>query len=103
MLSVLVAVALLKAVIEPELVRLTVPPALLVMPVIVPVPVRFNVPVLVKFASRVVIGPPSVLVKVPALASVLMEEVPPILSVPVLVKPPAPERIVPTVRVPLLV
>ena len=105
MFRVLVAVALSNAVIEPEPIRLTVPPALLVMPVSVPVPLRFNVPVLVKFARAMVIGPPLVLLAVPALARVLMETVPPRLRVPAapLVKPPVPERRVPTVSVPLLV
>ncbi len=52
-----------------------------------------------------VIGPPSVLFKVPALARVVIETVPPKFSVPAapLVRIPAPERGVPTVRVPLLV
>lgn len=105
MLRVLVAVALLKAAMEPELARFTVPPALLVMPVIVPVPLRLSVPVFVKFARAVVIGPPPVLVAVPALESVVIETVPPRFSVPdePLVKAPPPDRVFPTVRVPLLV
>src|SRR5215207_4920970 len=105
MFSMLVAVALLKAVIVPELARFTVPPALLVIPVIVPVPLRFTVPVLVKFARAVEIWPAPVLVIVPALVSVVMEEVPPRLRVPIalLVMAPPPENAVPAVMVPLLV
>ena len=105
MLRVLVAVALLKAVIVPELLRFTVPPALFVMPVMVPVPFKFIVPVLVKFARTIVMGPAPVLVKVPALASMVIETGPPRFSVPAapLVKAPAPERLSPTVSVPVLV
>jgi len=105
MFRVLVAVALSKAVMEPELFRFTVPPVLLEIPVIVPVPFRFTVPVLVKFARAVVVGPPLVLFKVPALARVVIETVPPRFRVPpmALVNVPVPERRVPTVRVPLFV
>ena len=55
--NTLVLVALLKLVIVPELVRLTVPPVLLVIPVIVPEPTKFIVPVFVKFANAVLIAP----------------------------------------------
>ena len=105
MLSTLVAVALLNAVMAPELARFTIPPALLVIPEMVPVPLRFSVPVLVKFAREVEMGPAPVFVVVPALASVVIETIPPRFSVPPapLVNVPVPERVFPTVRVPLLV
>ena len=92
MLSMLVAVALLKELIKPELKRLTVPPALLVMPTIVPVPLRFIVPVFVKLARAVLMGPGPVLVKVPALAKTLMDDSPPKLKAPaaLLVNAPVP-------------
>ena len=105
MLSTLVAVALLNAVMVPELARITTPPALLVIPVRVPVPLRWIVPVLVKFARGVEIGPAPVLFKVPALSSALIEALPLRLSVPValLVNLPVPSRVDPIVSVPLLV
>ena len=103
--SVLVDVALLKLVIVPELLKLTVPPVLFVMPAIVPDPLRFIVPVFVKFASAVLIAPEPETVTVPALASVVTELVPLMLSVPEdpFVNDPAPLRAVPTVSVPLFV
>jgi hypothetical protein len=56
-LSTLVEVALLKLVIVPELERLTIPPALLVIPVIVPDPPRLIMPVFVSLARAVLIAP----------------------------------------------
>jgi len=83
MLSVLVAAALLNEVIMPELLRLTMPAALFVIPAIVPVPFKLMIPVLVKLARMVEIAPPLVLVMVavPAFVSVVMEQVPPIFKV----------------------
>jgi hypothetical protein len=105
-LSVLVEVALLKLVIVPEVARLTMPPALLVIPAIVPDPPRLSVPVLVKLARAVVIAPVPVMAVVPELVRVAIEQVPPIFSVleAAFVKPPpVPAKAVPTVKVPLLV
>ena len=103
--SVLVVVALLKEVIVPELARLTMPPVLLVIPAIVPDPPRLRVPVLVKLASAVLMAPDPVIVIFPALLRVLIEQVPPRLSIPEApsVKIPVPDSAVPIVRVPLLV
>jgi len=107
MLSVLVAAALLNEVIMPELLRLTMPAALFVIPAIVPVPFKLMIPVLVKLARMVEIAPPLVLVMVavPAFVSVVMEQVPPIFKVRValLVSPPVPVSAVATVKLPLLV
>ena len=84
MFNVLVEVALLNEVIVPELVRLTVPAALLVMPVIVPVVLRLTVPVLVKLATVVELVDAPLMLTIPALASAEIDEVPPVmLSVPV--------------------
>ena len=104
-LRTLEAAALLNALMAPELVRLTVPPALLVILAIVPDPLRLIVPVLVKFPSGIVMGPGPVLVIVPVLTRVEIETVPPTLSVLAapLLNVPVPERVVPTVRIPLLV
>ena len=102
-LSVLVAVALLKEVIVLEPEWLTIPAALLVMPVIVPKPWILTVPVLVKFASAVVIAPEPVIVAVPELAKVVIEEALPIFTVPLFDNEPAPDKAVLTVRVPELV
>ena len=95
MLSVLVAVALLKEVIVPELLRLTMPAALLVMPAIVPVPPRLIVPVLVKLARAVVMLPEPVTKIIPALVRVAIEQAPLMLSVlfAKLVNPPVPDRV----------
>src|SRR5215208_6279157 len=103
MLRILVAVALSKSLMRPELIRFTVPPALLVIPTTVPDPLRFRVPVLVKFARAVEMGPVANLLAVPALARVVMETVPLMLREPdaLLVKVPAPERVFPTLRMPL--
>ena len=86
------------------------PPALLVIPVIVPEAVILIVPVLVKLASAVVIVPVAPLrLTIPALARVVIEQdglaVPLILTVPVaaFVKLPVPLNRVPTVNVPLFV
>ena len=104
-LNVLVDVALLKLVIVPELARLTMPPALLVIPAIVPDPWRFNVPVLIKFKRTVLIAPEPVIVAVPKFVSNVIEQVPPIFNVPValLVRLLAPARADATVNIPLLV
>jgi len=103
MLSVLVEVALLKLVIVPEELKLTIPAALLVIPAMVPVPLRLIVPKLVRFARTVLMAPAPVMVAVPVFVNVVMELVPPRLSVPALVSPPVPESAVATVKVPLLV
>jgi len=95
--------ALLKLAMVPELVRLTIPAALLVMPAILPEPPRFKVPLLVKLASTVLMTPVPVMVVVPELANVVNELVPPIVSVPVFVKVPEPDNAVPTVSVPAFV
>ena len=102
-LSVLVAVALLKAVIVPELARVTIPTALLVIPVIAPEPLKFNVPVFVRLATAVVIVPVPEWLIVPELASVLTEIAPVLVNVPVLTKLPAPESDELIAKVPLLV
>lgn len=104
-LRVLVAVALLNDVIVPELVRLTIPPALFVMPVIEPEPLRLIVPVFVKLASAVVVVPLPVRSSVPALARVVMEHAPLRFSVfdALLVKELDPARVPETVNVVLLV
>jgi len=52
-----------------------------VMPVIVPEPFRFRVSVLVKLARAVVMSPEPVMVIVPALAIVVIEQAPLMLSV----------------------
>ena len=101
-LSSLVAVALLNAVMVPELARLTIPAAL-VMPAMVPVPPKLRVPVLVKLAVTVESAPEPVTFIVPELDKVVVERVPPVFRVEALAKVPAPERAVPTVKVPLLV
>jgi len=105
MLSVLVAVALLRLVMVPELDKLITPAALLVMPEMVPEPLRFSVPVLVKLAKAVEIAPAFVMVTVPALARVVIDDDPPKFKVPValLVKLPvndASDKAVDTVNVP---
>ena len=104
-LSVLVDVALLNEVIVPELLRFTMPPALLVMPAIVPDPPRLRMPVLVKLARTVEIAPPLVTVTVPALVRVPIEQVPPIfkLWLAVFVNIPVPASAVLAVMVPLFV
>jgi hypothetical protein len=104
-LNVLVEVALIKLVIVPELMRFTIPPALFVIPVMVPDPLRFSVPVFVKLATAVVVVPVPVRYTVPVLVKVVIEQVPPMLRVPVaeFSIPPVPESPVPTVRSPLLV
>ena len=89
--------------IVPDELKLTIPAALLVIPAIVPVPLRLMVPVLVRFARAVLIAPEPVMVAVPVFVNVVMELVPPRLSVLVLVSPPVPESAVATVKVPLLV
>ena len=103
--KVLVALALLKLVIVPELDKFTIPAALFVIPAIVPDPLRLTVPVLVKFASAVLIAPEPDTLVVPELVNVVIEQVPPIFKVPVaaFVNPPVPARAVPTVNVLLLV
>lgn len=105
MFNVLVAVALLNDVIVPELFRLTTPPALLVMPAIVPEPLRLIVPVFVKLPSAVVVVPLPVRSIVPAFVSVVMEHDPLRFSVFValLVKAFDPARAVETVKVVLFV
>ena len=86
MFNVLVEVALLKlvTVLEPE--WLTVPPALLVMPVMVFVLLILIVPVFVKLARAIVVVPAPDRLIVLALASV-----------------PAPDKVLVTANVPLLV
>ena len=101
--SVLVDVALLKAVIVPELDRLTIPAALLVIPAIVPLPPKLRVPVLVKLAVTVEIAPEPVTLIVPEFDNVVVETLPPVFRVEALAKVPAPESAVPTVNIPLLV
>ena len=102
---ILVDVALLKFEIVPELTRFTVPPALLVMPVIAPVPLRLRFPVLVKLARAVLIAPAPLMDVVPALANVVIDEVPPIFRVLIasFVNVPVPDKAVLTVNVPLFV
>ena len=92
--SVLVAVALLKAVIVPELARFTTPLALLVIPVIVPVPLRLIIPVFVRLTRAVVIVPTPDFVIIPALARVVVDKVPPQFKLPRFVKAPAPDNAV---------
>ena len=77
----------------------------MVMPVIAPEPLILIVPVLVKLARAVLIAPAPVMVAVPELVRVVIEEVPPIFSVPVapFVNVPAPASAVPTVNVPLFI
>ena len=99
MFRILVAVALLKDAIVPELTRFTIPPALLVIPVIAPEPVRLSVPILVKFARAVVIVPVPDFVIVPELARVVVDKVPPLFKVPRFVKAPAPDNAVFTVTI----
>lgn len=102
---VLVAVALLNDAIVPELVRLTRPPVLFVMPAIVPDPFRLIVPVFVKFASTVEIAPAPVTPIVPALVTVAIEHAPPMFTVFVaaFVRVPVPANAVLAVNVPLFV
>ena len=105
MLSVLVDVLFVNAVIVPELAKLTIPPALLVMPVIAPDPLRFIVPVFVKFARTVVVEPLPVRSIVPKFARVVMEQAPLRFSVfdALLVKVLDPARVPETVNVVLFV
>jgi hypothetical protein len=72
-LSVLVEVALLKLVIVPEELKLTIPPVLFVIPAIVPDPCKLIVPVFVKLARAVEILAPLVIVIVPELVRVFIE------------------------------
>lgn len=102
-LNVLVDVALLKLVMVPELLRFTIPAALLVIPAIVPDPFKFIVPVLVKLASTVVIAPEPLITVVPELVSVVIEQVPLMLRVLEFVNVPNPEMAVVALTVPLLV
>jgi len=81
-LSILAEPALLKLVIVPELVRLTIPLALLVMLVMAPAPPRFKLSVLI---------------------SEFIEQEPPMFNVPAFVSFPVPANAVPTLSVPLLV
>jgi len=81
-LSILAEPALLKLVIVPELVRLTIPLALLVMLVMAPAPPRFKLSVLI---------------------SEFIEQEPPMFNVPAFVSFPVPANVVPTLSVPLLV
>jgi hypothetical protein len=108
MFSVLGLPALVKAVIVPELVRLTTPLALFVMPVIAPEPLRFSVSALMNLASAVVMVVP-VKLTVPLFvnppAVVPMEHVPPRVSLQVFEfvnDPLAPASAVPIVNAPLL-
>ena len=104
-LSVLVEVALLKEanVLEPE--WLTIPPALLVIPVILPEPLTFTVPVLVKLASTVVHVAIPLMANVPAFVIVVGLHVPPVIfTVPkVFDKIPVPVNEVAEFIVPVLV
>ena len=77
--SVLVAVALLKLVmvLEPE--WFTVPPVLLVIPVIVPEPLILIVPVFVTFANAVVLVAFPLIAKVAAFVLVVIEHEPPVI------------------------
>ena len=106
-LSKLVAVALLRVPIFPELTRWIVPPVLFVIPVIVPDPPRLRVPVFTKFAAAVLIVPEPFIFVVPALVRVVMEQLPLIVSVVVpgdaLVNAPTPKSAVETVSTLLLV
>jgi len=103
MFSMLAAVALLKLVIVPDVVRFTIP--LLVIPVIVPDPPRLSVSALVKFATAVEIFPAPLTVVVPLFVKVVIEQLPPMLSVHVeaFANDPAPAKAVPIVNVPLFV
>ena len=102
-LRVLVAVALLNDVIVPELVRLTTPAALFVIPAIVPEPPRLIVPVFVKLARSVEIAPDPVTPIIPAFERAVTEQVPPMFSVfaALLVNVLEPASAVETVKVPL--
>jgi hypothetical protein len=95
--KVLVEVALLKVVIVPELERFTIPPALFVIPAIVPEPPKLIVPVLVKFATIVDITPDPVIAIVPAFDRVLIDTAPEVFRVPLFVNDPPP----PIVNVPV--
>lgn len=102
-LSVLVAVALSKSVtvLEPE--WFTIPAALLVIPVIAPEPLMFNVPVFVRLANAVVIVPEPSWPIYPELASVVTEIDPVLLNVPALANIPNPASDELIAKVPLLV
>ena len=88
---------------------MTIPPALFVIPVIVPEPVILIVPVFVKLAKAVVVVPVAERLIVPAFVSVVMAQepdpVPLKFNVPdePFVNVPVPASAVPTVSVPLLV
>lgn len=99
----LVAVALSKAVMVPELAKFTIPAALLVIPVIAPEPPKLRVPVFVKLAVAVEVAPEPVMFIVPELSNVLTEIVPLLLNVPALTKIPAPPSDELIAKVPLLV
>jgi hypothetical protein len=79
----------------------SIPVALLVIAVIVPVPLRSRVPELVRVV--VVIAPEPVIVVVPELLRMAVEQVPLIFKVAEFVNPPVPASAVPTVSEPLLV
>ena len=104
-LSVLVAVALLKLVIVPEPEWFTIPAALLVMPVIVPEPLRLIVPVFVKFGNDVVLVAVPLIANVPEFVLVVIEDDPPVIfTVPVVfAKVPVPVKEVAEFIVPVLV
>jgi len=98
----------LKLVIVPEVVRFTMPPVLLVIPAIVPDPLRLIVPVLVKPASKVVKLPEPLTARVPELLKPPdvepIEHDPPRFNVLVFDNVPvAPASAVLIVNVPLLV
>jgi hypothetical protein len=105
--KILELVALLNEVmvLEPE--WFTVPPALLVIPEMVPDPLILIVPVLVKLLSIVVMVPVPDLLMVPLFASVVIEQPPARVKFRIpeepLVSVPAPVRRVPTVNAALLV
>ena len=98
----LVEVALLNVVIVPELERFTNPPALFVIPAIVPEPPKLIVPVLVKFAKTVDIAPDPEIAIVPAFDRVVIDTAPEVFRVPLFVNEPPPDN-VPTESVPELV
>jgi hypothetical protein len=108
-LSVLVEVALLKLVIVLDPEWFTIPPALLVIPVIVPEPLILIVPVFVKFANAVVVVPTADLFIIPAFSRVVIAHEPapaPLkYNVPLelFVNLPVPAKTDETVKFPLLV
>lgn len=84
---------------------MTIPAALLVIPVIVPEPVMLTVPVLVKLPAPVVVVPVPERSTVPALARVAIEQLPLKFNVAAaaFVSPPVPAKVPLGVIVPVLV